>query len=1302
MSVNDTSRSDTRRGTRDERRKTRTRTSIVRRPTSFAVTLCLCAFATLCLCPFTLRAGQSSGDGDVGRPAKQDSRPMPERKLSYVPGEVIVKLRNGQAGGAKLLSLPGAAGHKTTLLRLQAVYGLSDESPVFKGAHSRNLTLDVRDSSELLRFYLLKTDRNVSSVCADLRNDPDIEYAQPNYIYEQFVEPDDPEFPDQYAHQLMQMSDAWDISTGSRDIVVAVLDTGVDVNHEDLKDNIWINAGEIPNNNLDDDNNGYIDDVSGWNFESNNNDVIPEPGFYGVEGHGTWVSGVIAGVGNNGTGVCGVNWQSSIMALRLSIFMTSAEVAAGLDYAAANGAHVVNMSFGSDDFGPEGDPAVKAAIDNAYAQGVLLVASAGNDDSAERNYPAAYYNVMAVSSTNGEDMKTGHSTFGHWVDIAAPGIDVVTTDLGGGYRALAGTSFSGPYVAAVGALALAHKPNLTHVEVRAILENTTDPVYYGDLDPDMGYVGAGRVNAYNALLEADRRHPLGEIVAPMPQQTLPANGNDIAVTLFVHGDSYQAEYRPYGQSDWILLNDGGAPIDSDGLVHLSLADPGVGVFDLRLTVATDGRTHVDRKIFGIELAPSLAPWPMPQLPDDPRQPPDEMYIGSPLCLDVDGDGRNEIVQASVVWTNSWPEGRINIWKDDGTPLAGWPKSLGEGFWGPFVASGLAVGDIDGDGDYEIVAVDEFNVMVTALHAETGEVVEGDWPIEAGDIWSAYIVGSPILADLDGDGDSEIIIGNDAETADTDGLFAIQGDGSFLWQRRYTTKGPMSVADFDGDGDVEIALSGFGPGLSRIYTFILDHNGRQIKRWRGGSKKGTAIADLDADGELELVFCTEESVRAVHIDGSTLWRTDVIEYVGDQGAIAIGDIDGDGLSEVYVSSHIEADGFAYTLVHAYDHEGRELSEAGFPKTVMGDPSNCSPLIADIDGDGQKELVIASAGAPIMAWEADGSTTPGFPLLGLFANSNTSPALEDLDQDGDIDMIVNSHDARLHVLDLPGAYDPEMTDWGMSRHDPQMSGWALPAPKLDPISAPAQVYPGQKIEVLLTTSHAANIAPPRLVVGSLPEGASYDAENFTVSWEPTLEQVFQSYTFGFTVTDGIRQDSRTATVEVISNGIYFTRMDANPGWTLDTGWDWGIPAYRGVGQNNDPLSGHTDENVIGYALWGDYRSNVSETQYVTTQAIDTQGFKDIHLSFWRWLGIEAPSDHASIQVSNNGVAWTDLWMTGQSAIRDDAWKFINYAIPPYVADNQATVYFRWGIGPTDGSQNHAGWNIDDVQVTGDPIQ
>ena len=1211
----------------------------------------------------------------------------------YVRGEVIVKLKNGPTGGIQALSQDAALQrYRASLLRLREKYGVEDQGPVFNR---------VREG---LRYHVLRTQRNVLAVCAELNADPDVEYTQPNYIYRPCRTPNDPDFADQYAHQLIQMEDAWDISTGSRDVVVAVIGTGVDVNHPDLKDNIWVNKGEVPGNKLDDDGNGFIDDVHGWNFGDSNNNVAPDASDYYADilNHETQVAGVIAAVGNNAKGVSGVNWQCSIMVLRLGLEYHSDEVAAALDYAAANGARVVNMSFGGDIFGPEGDQVVNTAIDNAYQKGVLLVASAGNSDSSRPHYPAAYPNVMAVASTNGEDLKTGHSSFGPWVDIAAPGTDIVTTDLGDKYIATAGTSFSSPYVAAVAALLFARRPGLTHVEARAILENTTDPIGYGDIDPNLGYLGTGRVNAYKALLAADEKLPLGEIGAPKPNQTFASDVNAVELSFFVHGDSYQLDCRLYGQTDWTAISEGGSPTDPNGLARVSWANAGVGTYELRLRVNAGGCTHIDRKVFGIEIAPPQAHWPKPAEPVGEDDMPEDIFIGSPICMDVNGDGNNEIVQCSVDWSSLWGGGKVNIWSADGNSLPNWPVEFtSDDPWAmvSFLPSSVAAGDIDGDGDYELVVASEYDNQMYAYHVQSGKIVDGNWPAQFG-TWAGFVSAGPVLADLDGDGDSEILLALDAESSETDGLYAFQGDGNPMWQRRYTSAGPMSVADFDGDGDVEIALCGYGPGLSRFYTFILDHQGQQVARWKGGSPKGTAVADLDGDGKQELVFCTEEEITVARANGSTVWKKKVSDPLGEPGGLCAGDLDGDGYGEVYVATYIaEADGFAFTRLYGFDYKGRELTDAGFPKIVMGSPARCVPLIAEIDGDGRKELIISPGGEPMMAWEPDGSVTPGFPTLGLTGFGEVSPAVADLDQDGDVEFMVVG-DYRFYVLDLPAPYTPELIDWGMAGHDPQNSRWVSAGPKLDPVSAPAEISPGQRLQVQVTASNPGN-RTLRWSVGNLPEGAYYDAQSRTFFWKPTADQVFDTYTLSFLVTDGVRQDSRSVSVAVVPNAIYYAAMDADPSWTLDEGWAWGPPAGKGS-WNGDPNTGHTGKNVIGYALDGDYANDLAQTRYATTGPINCAGYKNIRLSFWRWLGVESPYDQASVQVSNDGTNWVDLWVSGRSHISDDAWQFVEYAVPPAVGDSQATVYFRWGLGPTDDSVVYPGWNIDDLQVTGDQVQ
>ncbi len=314
---------------------------------------------------------------------------------------------------------------------------------------------------------------NVLDVVAELERDPRVEYAQPDLLYElQATTPNDPRLGEQWALEAIRAPEAWDRGTGSPSVVVAVLDTGIALGHEDLAANLWVNPGEIAGNGIDDDGNGYVDDVHGWNFLSSgapHDDV----------GHGSHVAGIVGAAGDNATGISGVNWSVGIMPLKIcqQFCSLSAEVAA-LEYAVEKGAKVVNASFGGF-YG--GTAAEEDAIAAAGAAGVLYVAAAGNDandNDVRAVHPAGYDlpNIVSVAATTSEETLATFSNYGATsVDLAAPGHEILST-VPGGYESFSGTSMAAPHVAGGAALLWSQNPTWTLAEIRSRLLATARPV----------------------------------------------------------------------------------------------------------------------------------------------------------------------------------------------------------------------------------------------------------------------------------------------------------------------------------------------------------------------------------------------------------------------------------------------------------------------------------------------------------------------------------------------------------------------------------------------------------------------------------------------------------------------------------------------------------------------------------------------------------------------------------------------------------------------------------------------------------
>ena len=346
-----------------------------------------------------------------------------------------------------------------------------------------------------------------------------VEYAEPNYVLEGFIEPNDPDFPALWGMTQINAPEAWDTQTGSSDVVVGVLDSGIDWKHPDLIDNIWQNLAEDADgdgsvlewtgvqwvfdpddvNGIDDDGNGFIDDFIGWDFK--NDDNMPNESDCA---HGTHVGGIIGAKGNNGIGVCGGAWNVKMMALKFLEYDPleegctgyTADAVKALKYAVEMGAQLSNNSWG----GPSFSMTLKEAIDSAALMNHLFVASAGNqgdDMDIIPSYPAAFNspNIISVGATDMLDemyYNTGLNT----VDLCAPGINIYSTSWNNTYDVKSGTSMSAPHVAAVASLILSECPELSNYEVKEILMNSVDVV------PNLVglSVTGGRLNAEAAVL----------------------------------------------------------------------------------------------------------------------------------------------------------------------------------------------------------------------------------------------------------------------------------------------------------------------------------------------------------------------------------------------------------------------------------------------------------------------------------------------------------------------------------------------------------------------------------------------------------------------------------------------------------------------------------------------------------------------------------------------------------------------------------------------------------------------------------
>jgi subtilisin family serine protease len=370
----------------------------------------------------------------------------------------------------------------------------------------------VVDTVPQLDTCIVKTTdgQTAEELASSLESNSKVEYVEPNLPMSVYnTVPNDTYYStsdhvvsgqhDLWGLYSIDAASAWDLQTGSSSVIVAVVDTGLDMNHADIRNNLWTNADEIAGNGIDDDHNGYVDDVNGWDFINNDNNPTDD------HGHGTHVSGTIAAVTNNNAGVAGISWNSKIMPLKFlganGSGYTSDAIEAIL-YATDNGAKVINNSWGGGGI----SQTLQDAIDYATTRGTLVVAAAGNSNADAANYsPAGCNNVLTVAALDYNNAKASFSNYGSVVEIAAPGVSILSlrasgtsmgTPLNGSYTTASGTSMACPHVAGIAALLFSQKPDWTPAQVQSCIVNTADSIVPTN-------IGSGLSNAYAALTSTD-------------------------------------------------------------------------------------------------------------------------------------------------------------------------------------------------------------------------------------------------------------------------------------------------------------------------------------------------------------------------------------------------------------------------------------------------------------------------------------------------------------------------------------------------------------------------------------------------------------------------------------------------------------------------------------------------------------------------------------------------------------------------------------------------------------------------------
>jgi len=962
------------------------------------------------------------------------------------------------------------------------------------------------DRDELTRAY------------ADLA---EVVYAEPDVVMELYDAPDDPWFSQQWGlHNSGQehlhvyrydncYNDILGVDTGTVDAdidalevfenppdqtvtaVVAIIDTGVDMDHPDLAGRIWINPGEIPDNGIDDDHNGYIDDIHGWDFCSTGDysnyseDNDPTDPY----GHGTHCSGIVTAVVANNEGVAGIVENCRIMALKFYPIMLSSFAARAIVYAADNGADVISMSWGY----PWPVQTVNDALAYARDRGVVLVAAAGNDGAEKENCPAATQGVFTVAASDHDDLITVFSTYGSHIEISAPGLTVLslrsdTTDMygpceagvhlvGDHYYLASGTSMACPHVAGVAAYMHAVSPGLTPFAIEDLLAATADdfvdPYNTGANYPGWDkYSGYGRVNLKNALEAVPESR--ARINAPLANAVV---GGLVAIGGIADGADFSEYVIEFGSgalpTSWTEIATSSTPVTDDVLATWDTEGLN-GQYTIRLRVGLFNSDIVTVYVINDDLVEIQTPQAGDTVISWKR------VIGSVAIEDFQ---YYQLAYAVAAQPNNWFMIReSNI---------------------PVVNGEIAVWNTDllAEGHY-LLRLSVYSTSVPVVADTVAIVVQSLFSSDRG--WKAHfnddVTVVPNYGDFNGDEENEIVVGTE------EGLFFYRPDGTLLTSDIPATppddfRTPVAVGKLDDD-DVDDMVAVGVNSLSMVATLYGFRSGASdfavelpfipnLDAFNGSSYDinypSVSLRDFDHDGHDEILYYSgmsgvETNRLLYNENGEQLYSYESLPSQYPPALLA--DIDGNDLDEFYATNSdslfcCQPDG---SIDQSYAWPG--FSGSFKPERMAA---------FDIDHDMKLELIVS------------GYYDGGFGTFQVFAFDENLSVKPGWPHDTGIDNYVIVSAPVFGDIDLDGSLEYFMTMWELTAG--QVFGWHLDGTSFggDSSSAILAASPNPSITTAPILADVNNDSQPDIVTCLSPDAFnSYNVERI-IAWNNNGEVV-----------------------------------------------------------------------------------------------------------------------------------------------------------------------------------------------------